>query len=178
MSGIPKYKDENLSFEERARDLVSRMTLEEKVTQMVYNAPAIPRLGIASYNWWNEALHGVARAGVATMFPQAIGMAATFDENLLYKVADIISTEARAKFNQFQKKGDHGIYKGLTFWSPNVNIFRDPRWGRGHETYGEDPLLTGKMGVAFIRGLQGDDPKHRKLDATIKHYAVHSGPEG
>jgi len=177
MSGIPKYKDENLSFEERARDLVSRMTLEEKVTQMVYNAPAIPRLGIASYNWWNEALHGVARAGVATMFPQAIGMAATFDENLLYKVADIISTEARAKFNQFQKKGDHGIYKGLTFWSPNINIFRDPRWGRGHETYGEDPYLTARMGVAFIKGLQGNDKKYLKAAACAKHFAVHSGPE-
>ncbi|HHV98926.1 MAG TPA: glycoside hydrolase family 3 protein [Clostridiaceae bacterium] len=177
MSGIPKYKDESLSFEERAGDLVSRMTLEEKVTQMVYNAPAIPRLGIASYNWWNEALHGVARAGVATMFPQAIGMAATFDEDLLYKVADIISTEARAKYHQFQKKGDHGIYKGLTFWSPNINIFRDPRWGRGHETYGEDPYLTARMGIAFIKGLQGNDKKYLKTAACAKHFAVHSGPE-
>ncbi len=177
MSEIPKYLDENLSFEERAKDLVSRMTLEEKVTQMVYNAPAIPRLGVPSYNWWNEALHGVARAGVATMFPQAIGMAATFDEDLIYKVADIISTEARAKFNQFQKKGDHGIYKGLTFWSPNVNIFRDPRWGRGHETYGEDPYLTARLGVAFIKGLQGNDKKYLKAAACAKHFAVHSGPE-
>jgi len=177
MSGIPKYKDESLSFEERARDLVSRMTLEEKVAQTVYNAPAIPRLGIASYNWWNEALHGVARAGVATMFPQAIGMAATFDEDLIYRVADIISTEARAKFNQFQRKGDHGMHKGLTFWSPNINIFRDPRWGRGQETYGEDPYLTARLGIAFIKGMQGNDKKYLKTAACAKHFAVHSGPE-
>ncbi|HOV26911.1 MAG TPA: glycoside hydrolase family 3 C-terminal domain-containing protein [Pseudobacteroides sp.] len=177
MQEIPDYKNTKLSFEERAKDLVSRMTLEEKVTQMLHEAPAIPRLGIPSYNWWNEALHGVARAGTATMFPQAIGMAATFDEELLFKVADVISTEGRAKFHEFQRRGDHDIYKGLTFWSPNVNIFRDPRWGRGHETYGEDPYLTGRLGVAFIKGLQGNDPKYLKSAACAKHFAVHSGPE-
>ncbi len=173
----PDYLNAALSFEERAEDLVSRMTLEEKVMQMVYTAPAIPRLGIKSYNWWNEALHGVARAGTATMFPQAIAMAATFDEELLFKIADIISTEGRAKYHEAQKKGDHGIYKGLTFWSPNINIFRDPRWGRGHETYGEDPYLTGRLGVAFVRGIQGDDKKYLKAAACAKHFAVHSGPE-
>ncbi|KNY28027.1 glycoside hydrolase family 3 C-terminal domain-containing protein [Pseudobacteroides cellulosolvens] len=177
MQDIPGYKNTKLSFEERAKDLVSRMTLEEKVTQMLHEAPAILRLEIPSYNWWNEALHGVARAGTATMFPQAIGMAATFDEELLYKIADVISTEGRAKFHEFQRKGDHDIYKGLTFWSPNVNIFRDPRWGRGHETYGEDPYLTGRLGVAFIRGLQGSDEKYLKAAACAKHFAVHSGPE-
>jgi beta-glucosidase len=177
MSDIPAYKNENLSFKERAKDLVSRMTLEEKCSQTVYNAPAIPHLGIPSYNWWNEALHGVARAGTATMFPQSIGMAATFDENLIFDVADIISTEGRAKYNEFQKQGDHGIYKGLTYWSPNVNIFRDPRWGRGHETYGEDPYLTGRLGAAFVKGIQGSDEKYLKAAACAKHYAVHSGPE-
>lgn len=177
MSEIPAYKDQSLSFEERAKDLVSRMTLEEKVSQMLFNSPAIPRLGIPAYNWWNEALHGVARAGVATVFPQAIALAATFDEDLVYKVADIISTEARAKYHEFQRKGDHGIYKGLTFWSPNINIFRDPRWGRGHETYGEDPYLTARLGIAFIKGMQGDHPKYLKTAACVKHYAVHSGPE-
>lgn len=177
MSEIPVYKNKDYSFEERAKDLVAKMTLEEKVTQMVFNAPAVPRLGIKSYNWWNEALHGVARAGVATMFPQAIAMAATFDENLIGKVGDVISTEARAKYNESQKKGDHGIYKGLTFWSPNINIFRDPRWGRGHETYGEDPYLTGRLGVAFVKGIQGDDEKYLKAAACAKHFAVHSGPE-
>ncbi|TCL60857.1 beta-glucosidase [Hydrogenispora ethanolica] len=177
MSEIPAYQNEGLSFEERARDLVSRMSLEEKVSQMVFTAPAIPRLGVPSYNWWSEGLHGVARAGTATVFPQAIGMAATFDEDLLHQVADVIATEARAKYHQFQRKGDHGIYKGLTLWSPNVNIFRDPRWGRGHETYGEDPYLTGRLGVAFIKGLQGDDSKYLKVAACAKHFAVHSGPE-
>lgn len=171
------YKDEKLSFEKRAKDMVSRMTLFEKVSQMTYNSAAVPRLGISSYNWWNEALHGVARAGVATMFPQAIGMAATFDEDLIYKVAGVISTEGRAKYHESQRKGDHDIYKGLTFWSPNINIFRDPRWGRGHETYGEDPYLTGRLGVAFIKGLQGDDEKYMKVAACAKHFAVHSGPE-
>jgi len=171
------YQDETLSFEKRATDLVSRMTVEEKVTQMVYNSPASPRLGVPAYNWWSEALHGVARAGVATVFPQAIGLAATFDENLIYNVAEIISVEARAKFHEFQRKGDHGIYKGLTFWSPNINIFRDPRWGRGHETYGEDPYLTGRLGVSFIKGLQGEDAKYLRTAACAKHFAVHSGPE-
>lgn len=177
MSDLATYKNENLSFEERAKDLVSRMTLEEKVTQTVYNSPSIPRLGIPSYNWWNEALHGVARAGVATMFPQAIGLAATFSEDLIENVADVISTEGRAKFHEFQRKNDHGIYKGLTFWSPNINIFRDPRWGRGHETYGEDPYLTGRLGVAFVKGIQGKDKKYLKAAACAKHFAVHSGPE-
>ena len=173
----PAYLDETLSFKERAKDLVSRMTLEEKVMQMLFTAPAISRLGIPSYNWWNEALHGVARAGVATMFPQAIGMAATFDENLIQEIAGVISTEARAKYHEFQRKGDHGIYKGLTFWSPNINIFRDPRWGRGQETYGEDPYLTGRLGVAFVKGIQGGDGRYLKAAACAKHFAVHSGPE-
>ena len=177
MIEMPLYKNENLSFEERAKDMVSSMTLLEKVSQMTYNSAAIPRLGIPSYNWWNEALHGVARAGVATMFPQAIGMAATFDENLVYEVAEVISTEGRAKYHESQRKDDHDIYKGLTFWSPNINIFRDPRWGRGHETYGEDPYLTGRLGVAFIKGLQGNDEKYMKAAACAKHFAVHSGPE-
>lgn len=140
---------------EYAKQLVSQMTLEEKMSQMVYQSPAIERLGIPAYNWWNEALHGVARAGVATVFPQAIGLAATFDKELLQEIGDVVSTEGRAKFNEFSRKGDRGIYKGLTFWAPNVNIFRDPRWGRGHETYGEDPYLTGELGCAYIRGLQG-----------------------
>ncbi len=178
MSDLPAYQNEQLSFEERARDLVSRMTLEEKVTQMVHKAPAIPRLGIPAYNWWNEALHGVARAGVATIFPQAIGLAATFDEQLIFQVADVISTEGRAKYHEFRRKGDSDIFKGLTFWSPNINIFRDPRWGRGHETFGEDPFLTGRIAVSFIKGIQGDDPKYLKAAACAKHFAVHSGPEG
>lgn len=171
------YLDSSLSFEERAKDLVSRMTLEEKVSQMLYTSPAIERLGIPSYNWWNEGLHGIARAGVATVFPQAIGLAATFNPELVEKVADVISTEGRAKYHEFQRKGDHDIYKGLTIWSPNVNIFRDPRWGRGHETYGEDPYLTGEIGKAFVRGLQGKDKKFLKTAACAKHFAVHSGPE-
>jgi len=177
MNDILPYQDENLSFEDRAKDLVSRMTLDEKVTQMLYQSPAIERLGIPSYNWWSEALHGVARAGVATVFPQAIGLAASFDAKMIEKTADIISTEGRAKFHESQRKGDHGIYKGLTFWSPNVNIFRDPRWGRGHETYGEDPYLTAKLGKAFVRGLQGKNEKYLKVAACAKHFAVHSGPE-
>jgi len=177
MYEIPAYKNQSLSFEERAADLVSRMTVEEKTTQMLFNAPAIPRLGIPSYNWWNEALHGVARAGAATVFPQAIAMAAAFDEELVLKVADVVSTEGRAKYHEFQRKGDHDIYKGLTFWSPNINIFRDPRWGRGHETYGEDPYLTGKLGAAFVKGIQGNDKKYLKAAACAKHFAVHSGPE-
>ncbi|MDP4094354.1 MAG: glycoside hydrolase family 3 C-terminal domain-containing protein [Bacillota bacterium] len=177
VENMPAYKNESLGFEERAKDLVSRMTLEEKVTQMLFNSPAISRLGIPAYNWWNEALHGVARAGVATSFPQAIGLAATFDEDLIYHTADIISTEGRAKYHAYSKKGDTGIYKGLTFWSPNINIFRDPRWGRGHETYGEDPYLTGRLGVAFVKGIQGNDKKYLKAAACAKHFAVHSGPE-
>ena len=171
------YQDPHRSFEDRAADLVSRMTLEEKVSQMQNTAPAIPRLGIPAYDWWNEGLHGVARAGQATVFPQAIGLAATFDTTLMGDVATTISDEARAKYNDFERRGMHARYEGLTFWSPNINIFRDPRWGRGQETYGEDPFLTSRMGVAFVRGMQGDDPKYRKLDATAKHFAVHSGPE-
>jgi len=153
------------------------MTLEEKMSQMIYDAAAVERLNIKKYNWWNECLHGVARAGTATVFPQAIGMAASFNEELLHDVADTIADEARAKYNQAQKKNDYGIYKGLTFWTPNINIFRDPRWGRGQETYGEDPYLTGRLGVAFIKGLQGDHPKYLKAAACAKHFAVHSGPE-
>lgn len=162
--------------QKKAIELVSKMTIEEKASQLRYNSPAIKRLGIPEYNWWNEALHGVARAGVATSFPQAIGMAATFDTPLIKKVADAIATEGRAKYNEYSKHGDRDIYKGLTFWSPNVNIFRDPRWGRGHETYGEDPYLTSRMGVAFVEGLQGDK-EVMKAAACAKHFAVHSGPE-
>lgn len=171
------YQDTRRSFEERAADLVSRMTLEEKAAQMQNAAPAIERLGVPAYDWWNEALHGVARAGGATVFPQAIGLAATFDVPLMDQVSRTISDEARAKHHEAFRRGEHGRYQGLTFWSPNINIFRDPRWGRGQETYGEDPFLTARMGVSFVRGLQGDDPKYRKLDATAKHFAVHSGPE-
>ena len=170
-------KTMNLDFPARAKALVAQMTRTEKVQQMLYNAPAIPRLGIPAYNWWNEALHGVARAGQATVFPQAIAMAASFDDDLLHKVANAISDEARAKYNEYKQQGRTDIYQGLTFWSPNINIFRDPRWGRGHETYGEDPYLTGRLGTAFVKGLQGDHPTYYKTDATIKHYAVHSGPE-
>ncbi|WP_254062448.1 glycoside hydrolase family 3 C-terminal domain-containing protein [Acidobacterium sp. S8] len=173
----PVYLDPSQPTEKRVADLVSRMTLEEKVSQMQDNAAAIPRLQVPDYHWWSEALHGVARAGYATVFPQAIGLAATWDTELEHGIADTISTEARAKFNAAQAEGDHSIYRGLDFWSPNINIFRDPRWGRGQETYGEDPYLTGQMGAAFIRGLQGDDPKVFKTIATAKHYAVHSGPE-
>jgi len=171
------YQNPKLEFEERARDLVSRMTLEEKVSQLTNNAAAVDHLGIPEYNWWNECLHGVARAGKATVFPQAIGMAATFDRELMLRMADATSTEARAKYNDFISRGKRGIYQGLTFWSPNINIFRDPRWGRGHETYGEDPYLTGELAVSFIRGLQGEDQRYLKTVATAKHYAVHSGPE-
>ena len=160
----------------RAQDLVSRMTLEEKASQLRYDAPAIPRLGVPAYNWWNEGLHGVARAGVATSFPQAIGMAAAFDTGLMQMVGDVIAEEGRAKYNAYSARDDRDIYKGLTFWSPNVNIFRDPRWGRGHETYGEDPYLTGELGSAFVKGLQGDG-EYLKAAACAKHFAVHSGPE-
>ena len=165
-------------FRERARELVAQMTLEEKVEQTVHYAPAVERLGVKAYNWWNEALHGVARAGVATVFPQSIGLAATFDEEFIENIAGAISTEGRAKFNMQQAEGDTGIYKGLTFWSPNVNIFRDPRWGRGHETFGEDPYLTSRMGVGFVKGIQGHDKNFLKAAACAKHIAVHSGPEG
>lgn len=161
---------------ERATKIVAQMTLDEKIAQINFRAPEIKRLGIQDYNYWNEALHGVARAGVATVFPQAIGLAAMFDEEMMQEIADVIATEGRAKYNQYHAEGDHDIYKGLTYWSPNINIFRDPRWGRGQETYGEDPYLTARLGVAFIKGLQGDGP-YLKLAACAKHFAVHSGPE-
>ncbi len=164
-------------YRERAKALVAQMTLEEKVAQTLHKSPAIERLGIKKYNWWNEALHGVARAGTATVFPQAIGMAASFDEDLLEEVGEAVSTEARAKFNMQQGSEDTDIYKGLTFWAPNVNIFRDPRWGRGHETFGEDPYLTSRLGVRYINGLQGHDENYLKAAACAKHFAVHSGPE-
>ncbi|MBS7174884.1 MAG: glycoside hydrolase family 3 protein, partial [Clostridiales bacterium] len=172
----PIYLDPSYSPEERAKDLVSRMTVEEKASQLRFDAPAVERLGVPEYNYWNEALHGVARAGTATIFPQAIGLAAMFDEDLLQEIAEVIATEGRAKYNEAVRKNDRDIYKGLTFWSPNINIFRDPRWGRGHETYGEDPYLTSRLGVCFIKGLQGDG-KTMKLAACAKHFAVHSGPE-
>lgn len=174
---LPAYRNEKLSFEERAKDLVARMTLEECAGQMLFNAPAVERLGIRSFNWWNEALHGIARSGLATVFPQAIGLAAAFDADLMREIADVISTEGRAKFNSYQKYGDHDIYKGLTYWSPNINIFRDPRWGRGHETFGEDPYLTARLGEEFVYGIQGDHPRYLKGAACAKHFAVHSGPE-
>lgn len=174
---MKRYLDESLSFEERAEALVSEMALEEKVYQTLHGAPPIERLGVKAYNYWNEALHGVARAGTATVFPQAIGLAATFDEDFLEEIAVAVSDEGRAKFNVQQKYGDYDIYKGLTFWSPNVNIFRDPRWGRGHETFGEDPYLTSRLGVRFIEGMQGKDEKYMKVAACAKHFAVHSGPE-
>ncbi len=171
------YLDPALPIDQRVNDLVSRLTLDEKISQMQDVAPAIPRLNIPAYNWWNEGLHGVARSGTATVFPQAIGLAATWDTGLLHRVADAISTEARAKYNDAIAHNNTGRYFGLTFWSPNINIFRDPRWGRGQETYGEDPFLTGHLAVAFVTGLQGDDPHYLKAIATPKHYAVHSGPE-
>lgn len=172
------YKNADLSPSERAWDLLKRMTLDEKLGQMRNGASEVKRLGIERYNWWNEALHGVGRAGLATVFPQAIGMAATFDDRAVYETFDMVSDEARAKHHYFKKQGDRGGYKGLTFWTPNVNIFRDPRWGRGQETYGEDPYLTTRMGVAVVKGLQGDGTgKYDKTHACAKHYAVHSGPE-
>lgn len=172
------YKDKSATPEERAKSIVAAMTLEEKVSLMTHESAAVPRLGIKQYNWWNEALHGVARAGLATVFPQPIGMAASFDSDLVYQTFDAASTEARAKYNVARKNGPLLIYQGLTFWTPNINIFRDPRWGRGHETYGEDPFLTAVMGTNVVRGLQGPaDAAHRKLLACAKHFAVHSGPE-
>ena len=174
---VEPYLNTKLSFEERAADLLSRLTLEEKVSLMRYDSPAIERLGIPAYNWWNECLHGVARSGLATVFPQAIGMAAMWDTDEMFAIATAISDEARAKHHDYVSKDKRGIYQGLTFWTPNINIFRDPRWGRGMETYGEDPFLTAEMAIPFIKGLQGDDPKYLKLVATAKHFAVHSGPE-
>ncbi|WP_163712792.1 glycoside hydrolase family 3 C-terminal domain-containing protein [Mangrovibacterium lignilyticum] len=171
------FQNPDLPIEKRVDDLVSRLTLQEKIDQTLFEAPAVGRLGIPKYNWWNECLHGVARAGYATVFPQSISIAASWNKDLIFDVASVISDEARAKHHEFVRRGERGIYQGLTFWSPNINIFRDPRWGRGHETYGEDPYLTGQMGMEFVRGLQGDDDKYLKVVATAKHYAVHSGPE-
>lgn len=171
------FQNPSLSFEQRVSDLVGRLTLKEKISLMQNNADAVPRLGIPAYNWWNECLHGVARDGIATVFPQAIGMAAMWDTPLMNKIATVISTEARAKHEEHVRKGERNIYQGLTFWTPNINIFRDPRWGRGQETYGEDPFLTAQTGVAFVKGLQGNDPKYFKTIATAKHFAVHSGSE-
>jgi beta-glucosidase len=172
------FQNPDLPLEERVEDLVGRLSLREKAEQMQHESPAIPRLGIPAYNWWNECIHGVGRAGIATVFPQAIGLAATWNVRLYAQVASTIADEARAKHHEYLRQNDHGMYKGLTFWSPNINIFRDPRWGRGHETYGECPYLTSRLGVAFCRGLQGDHPRYLKLVATPKHFAVHSGPEG
>lgn len=172
-----KKKETVPNFEQKAKEIVAKMTLEEKVSQMSYESPAIQRLNIPEYNWWNECLHGVGRAGRATVFPQAIGLSAMFDKNQMSKISNIISDEARAKHHEFASRGKRGIYQGLTYWTPNINIFRDPRWGRGMETYGEDPYLAGELAVRFIKGLQGDDPNYLKLVATAKHFAVHSGPE-
>ncbi|MBP5606349.1 MAG: glycoside hydrolase family 3 protein, partial [Ruminiclostridium sp.] len=173
---MEKYLDESLSVQERAEALTDAMTTEEQAGQLRFDAPAVERLGIPAYNWWNEGIHGFARSGVATMFPQAIGLAAMFDEKLTEKAGEITSTEARAKYNEYSKHGDRDIYKGLTLWAPNINIFRDPRWGRGHETYGEDPYLTSELGKAYVRGLQGSG-KVLRTAACAKHFAVHSGPE-
>lgn len=173
---MEKYKNTELSVGERTEDIVSKMSVQEQAEQLKYDAPAIERLGLSAYNWWNEGLHGVARAGTATMFPQAVGLAAMFDDDLMYDVGSVIGDEARAKYNEFSKHGDHDIYKGLTLWAPNVNIFRDPRWGRGQETYGEDPFLTSRLGTEFVKGMQGDSDVI-KAAACAKHFAVHSGPE-
>src|SRR6202789_4429633 len=173
----PTYLDPSRPLNVRVDDLISRMTLEEKASQLVNQARAIPRLQVPAYDWWSEALHGVANAGTATVFPEPIGLAATFDPPLIHEMAVVIGTEARAKHHQAVRAGRRDIMEGLDFWSPNINIFRDPRWGRGQETYGEDPFLTGRMGVAFVTGLQGDDPRYYLAIATPKHFAVHSGPE-
>jgi len=173
----PNYLNQKLPVEVRVQDLLKRMTLSEKASQINNSSPAIELLGIPAYNWWNEALHGVARAGLATSFPQPIGLAATFNDEGVYNMGVIISDEARAKYHQFIKQGKRGLYEGLTFYSPNINIFRDPRWGRGHETFGEDPYLTGTLGVAFVKGMQGNNPNYFKTICTAKHFAVHSGPE-
>ena len=173
----PIYLNPDFSLGARADDLMARMILGEKVAQLVNGAAGVPRLGLPPYDWWNEALHGVARAGGATVFPQAVGIGATWNEDLVFRMADAISDEGRAKYHQALREGNHGRYHGLTFWSPNINIFRDPRWGRGMETFGEDPFLTGRLAVEFVKGMQGDHPFYLKTVATPKHYAVHSGPE-
>jgi len=175
---VAAYLNSSLPIDQRVDDLIGRMTLEEKASQMIDAAKELPKLNVPQYGWWSEALHGVARAGKATVFPQAIGMAATFNPDLIQEVSSAISDEGRAMYNAAIKRGFHDIYQGLTFWSPNVNIFRDPRWGRGHETYGEDPFLTGSIGAAFVKGMQGTDPRYLKTAACAKHFAVHSGPEG
>lgn len=174
---MPAYLNENRATEERVNDLLQRMTLKEKCSQLLDQSPAIPRLEVPAYNWWNESLHGVARAGYATVFPQSISIAASWNKTLIHQVATAISDEARAKYHEFQRRGQTDRYQGLTMWSPNINIFRDPRWGRGHETYGEDPYLTAMLGGEYVKGLQGDNSKYLKVIATAKHYAVHSGPE-
>jgi beta-glucosidase len=176
-NNTPIFRNPQQPMEARVNDLLHQLTLPEKISLLGYRSKEVQRLGIPAYNWWNEALHGVARAGVATVFPQAIGMAATFNDELMYQAANVISTEARAKYNLSTGQGNRLQYMGLTFWSPNINIFRDPRWGRGQETYGEDPFLTAHMGTAFIKGLQGNDHKYLKTSACAKHFAVHSGPE-
>src|SRR5579871_1157703 len=176
-TSTPAYKNPSLNIQARVDDLLKQLSLEEKISLLGYQSKSVPRLGIPAYNWWNESLHGVARAGDATVFPQAIGMAATFNDALLNECANAISTEARAKYNLAVSNDRRLQYMGLTFWSPNINIFRDPRWGRGQETYGEDPFLTATMGTAFIKGIQGNDSLHLKASACAKHFAVHSGPE-
>ena len=174
--GQPAYLNQALSPEQRAADLIHRMTVEEKVTQLVNQSRAVPRLNIPDYDWWSEALHGVARDGT-TEFPEPVGLAATFDTDAIHRMAIVIGTEGRASHVRGMHDGHSDIFEGLDFWAPNINIFRDPRWGRGQETYGEDPFLTARMGVAFVTGMQGDDPRYYRVISTPKHYAVHSGPE-
>ena len=177
-TGIAPYLDANKPAELRAADLVARMTLDEKASQLINHASAVPRLGVPEYDWWNEGLHGViAPKAAATVFPEPIGLAASFDTELVHKIADAVADEGRINHDMAIAAGRHTLFEGLTFYAPNINIFRDPRWGRGQETYGEDPYLTARMGVAYITGLQGNDPEHLKLSATAKHFAVHSGPE-
>jgi len=175
-SASPAYLNPSLPAGQRAEDLVKRMTVEEKVTQLTNQSRAIPRLNVPAYNWWSEALHGVASSGT-TEFPEPVGLAATFDTDAIHRMATAISIEGRIKHGQFEREGHSKVMEGLDFWAPNINIFRDPRWGRGQETYGEDPFLTARMGVAFVTGMQGDDPKYYRVISTPKHYAVHSGPE-
>ena len=171
------YKNESLPIDIRVKELLSKLTLKEKVSLLGYRSEAVPRLNIPAYNWWNEGLHGVARAGEATVFPQAIALAATFNQELVESVSNVISTEARAKYNLSTAKGRNLQYMGLTYWTPNINIFRDPRWGRGQETYGEDPYLTSQIGTSFVKGLQGTDALHLKIASAAKHFVAHSGPE-
>ena len=174
---MSNFKKTTPKMKIRIEKMIKSMSLEEKCSQLIYNSPAIPRLGIQEYNWWNECLHGVARAGKATVFPQSIALAATFNFDLIEEIAEAISDDARIKHRQARDSGNRDIYRGLTFWTPNINIFRDPRWGRGQETYGEDPWLTSQIGSRFVKGLQGDDPTYLKTAACAKHFAVHSGPE-